>query len=132
MINSISKISTLADKIMESDQISPEDYREMFKISEKAVKKSTVLADFFGKSVMGRMIDLLADNQDKAIFTPDLLEKGDISSKWFYVNIPTLIKREIVIEIKIGNRNFYKWNSTNPQAKHISKLRDILNSKINA
>jgi hypothetical protein len=113
---------------MESDQISAEDYRQMFKISKKAVKKSSVLSDFFGRCVMGRMIDLLADNEDKAIFTPDLLENADISMKWFYVNMPILVKREIVIEIKIGNRNFYRWNSNNPQAKHISKLRDILNS----
>lgn len=98
--------------------------------NENTVKKHDILTEFFGKSVMSRILDLFLDNQDIAIFTPDFLANSDISRKSFYTNLRILVDYDIVIEITIGKKKFYKWNTKNPQAKHISKLRDILDSNV--
>lgn len=119
---------SLVNKIMESDTISREDYEKMFKVSKKARKKDYTLTVFFNNSSMSKILDLFLDNPDLAIFTPDFMEKADVSRKSLYNHIRMLMSFDIIIEIEIGKKKFYKWNTDNQQAKHISKLRDILNN----
>lgn len=108
------------------EEISMEDLKNMFGKSKNIKNNNKILSNFFGNSVMGRILDLLLDNPNLAIFTPDFTEKSDISRKSLYSNMVILTSLGIVIEIDIGKKKFYKWNKDNPQAKHISKLRNIL------
>lgn len=99
----------------------------MLDISKKVEKKQETLTNFFNNCTMSRILDLLIDNPNSPIFTQDFLQFSDVSQRSLYNNLRTLIGMDIVIEIEIGKKKFYKLNTKNPQAKHISKLRDILN-----
>ena len=120
----------MGDKVLESDRISYEDYKEIFDMSINTVKKHNTLTIFFNNSIMSKILDLFLDNQDIAIFTRDFIEKGVISQKSFYNHLRILLSFDIVIEIEIGKKKFYKWNEKNPQANQISKLRDMLDSNV--
>lgn len=122
----------LVDKILQSNNngVDRDDLKELLKISKKTKRKQQILTEFFNKCTMSRILDLLLDNPDKPIFTADFLQRGDISQKSLQINLRKLILMDVVIEIEIGKKKFYKWNSNNVQAKHISKLRDILDDNV--
>lgn len=100
--------------------------KKQFNDSENSENPEHVFVYFFDNASMARVLDMFAKNPDVSIFTQDFLQKADISEKALLKNMKILVNMGIVTENWIGRHKFYKWEKTNPSAKHIMKLYDII------
>lgn len=108
-----------------------DDEKRKFETSANLDEPSPFFNWFFDKASMARVLDMFLANPDSYIFTKDFLKKADISEKAFLKNIKILEAFGLVTDKWIGRCKFYKWEKTNPSAKPIMKLYDIINSYAN-
>ena|SRR5688572_30457380 len=95
--------------------------------SENITNPNKILSEFLNNTSMARILDIFLDNPTTAICTLDLLRVGDLSRKSLETNIPVLIEKGMLSKETVGKYRFFTWNPMTIQAKHLAKLRDILN-----